>query len=94
MQTLLVLYMTQALLLPPHVNRIALFAPFRRLLDSAGTLDIVALSSAIFGLYTSLVYLTPILGGLLAEPAARPTSHGHDWRTADGRGPLPDGVRR
>lgn len=67
MQTLLVLYMTQALLLPPHVGRIALFAPFRRLLDSAGTLDIIALSSAIFGLYTSLVYLTPIAGGLLAD---------------------------
>ncbi|AXJ96774.1 MULTISPECIES: peptide MFS transporter [unclassified Sphingomonas] len=67
MQTLLVLYLTQALLLPPRVGRIALFGPFRALLDSAGTLDIIALSSAIFGLYTSAVYLTPIFGGLLAD---------------------------
>ncbi|MGQ7334284.1 hypothetical protein ACTGXQ_13105, partial [Streptococcus suis] len=32
MQTLLVLYLTQALLLPPRVGRIALFGPFRALL--------------------------------------------------------------
>ena len=67
MQTLLVLYMTQTLLHPGHVERIALFASFRRLLDSGGTLDIIALSSAIFGLYTSMVYLTPIGGGMLAD---------------------------
>ncbi len=67
MQTLLVLYMTQTLLHPGHVERIALFAPFRRLLDSGGTLDIIALSSAIFGLYSSLVYLTPIAGGIIAD---------------------------
>lgn len=67
MQTLLVLYMTQTLLHAGHVERIALFGPFRRLLDGAGTLDIIALSSAIFGLYTSLVYLTPIAGGIVAD---------------------------
>ena len=67
MQTLLVLYMTQTLLHPGHIERIALFAPFRRVLDSGGTLDIIALSSAIFGLYSSLVYLTPIGGGIIAD---------------------------
>jgi POT family proton-dependent oligopeptide transporter len=67
MQTLLVLYMTQTLLHPGHIERIAFFAPFRRILDSGGTLDIIALSSAIFGAYTSLVYLTPIGGGIIAD---------------------------
>ena len=67
MQTLLVLYMTQTLLRPGHIERIALFAPFRRMLERGGTLDIIALSSAIFGLYSSFVYLTPIGGGILAD---------------------------
>ncbi len=68
MQTLLVLYMTKQLLLPGHVENIAGFAAFRSLLESfRGPLSTVALSSAIFGLYTGFVYLTPILGGLLAD---------------------------
>jgi POT family proton-dependent oligopeptide transporter len=69
MQTLLVLYMTKQLLLPGHVENIAGFPAFRALLERAygGPLSTVALSSAIFGLYTGLVYLTPILGGLIAD---------------------------
>jgi POT family proton-dependent oligopeptide transporter len=69
MQTLLVLYMTRQLLLPGHVERIAGFGTFRRVLEWAyhGPLSTVALASAIFGLYTSLVYLTPIVGGLIAD---------------------------
>jgi POT family proton-dependent oligopeptide transporter len=68
MQTLLVLYMTKQLLLPGHVENIAGFAAFRGLLEwSRGPLSVVALSSAIFGLYTGLVYLTPILGGFIAD---------------------------
>src|SRR3954454_13649718 len=55
MQTLLVLYMVRQLLLPGHVERIAGFAWFRAVLEKAyGPLSTVALSSAIFGLYTGL----------------------------------------
>jgi POT family proton-dependent oligopeptide transporter len=69
MQALLVLYMVNRLLHPGHVENIAGFGPFRHLLDSIyrGPLSIQALASAIFGLYTGLVYLTPIGGGLLAD---------------------------
>ena len=64
MQTLLVLYMVNELLLPGHVENIAGFETFRQLY---GGLDGQALASAIFGTYTALVYLTPIFGGLLAD---------------------------
>lgn len=69
MQTLLVLYMTKQLLLPGHVENIAGFSSFRAILERSygHTLSTVALASAIFGLYTGLVYLTPILGGLIAD---------------------------
>ncbi len=69
MQTLLVLYMVRQLLLPEHIGHIAGFAPFRAVLERAygGPLSNVALSSAIFGLYTGLVYLTPIAGGFIAD---------------------------
>ena len=69
MQTLLVLYMTKQLLLPGHVERVAGFAWFRTVLGHIyGELGSdVAVASAIFGLYTGLVYLTPLLGGLVAD---------------------------
>ena len=69
MQTLLVLYMVRQLLLPGHVERVAGFGWFRSVLESVyrGPLSTVALSSAIFGLYTGLVYLTPIAGGFIAD---------------------------
>src|SRR6266436_4756406 len=69
MQTLLVLYMVNQLLLPGHIGKIAGFAGFRAALERVygGPLSVVALSSAIFGLYTGLVYLTPIAGGIIAD---------------------------
>src|SRR5437763_2743542 len=69
MQTLLVLYMVNRLLHPGHVERIAGFGPFRHVLEIIyrHPLDIQPLSSAIFGLYTGLVYLTPIIGGVIAD---------------------------
>lgn len=69
MQVLLVLYMVKQLLLPGHVDHVAGFEWFRGLLAhlyGAAPND-QALSSHIFGLYTSLVYVTPILGGVLAD---------------------------
>jgi POT family proton-dependent oligopeptide transporter len=68
MQALLVLYMVHSLLQPGHVEHVLGFGPFRALVESAyGPLSPQALASAIFGLYSGLVYLTPIAGGWLAE---------------------------
>src|SRR5437899_12725955 len=67
MQTLLALYMTKMLLLPGHVENVLGFPQLHALLAHGKTMTIVATSSAIFGLYTALVYLTPSFGGLLAD---------------------------
>ena len=69
MQTLLVLYMVNRLLQPDRVERIIGFGPFRHFLEFLyrGHLDVQPLSSAIFGLYTAFVYVTPIIGGLIAD---------------------------
>lgn len=69
MQALLVLYMVNRLLHPGHMEHVAGFGPFRHLLETVyrGPLSVQALASAIFGLYTGFVYLTPIAGGLIAD---------------------------
>lgn len=69
MQSLLVLYMTKTLLLTPHVEQIAGFEIFEGFIQAVYRpgASTQAIASAIFGLYTSLVYLTPILGGILAD---------------------------
>jgi len=68
MQALLVLYMVNRLLHPGHIEHIAGFGPFRQLIETfRGPLSVQALASTIFGLYTGLVYLTPIVGGLIAD---------------------------
>src|SRR5690348_4551606 len=68
MQTLLVLYMVNRLLLPGHAKHVVGLSTLRRLLEQAsGPLAPQALASALFGLYGAAVYLTPILGGLLAD---------------------------
>src|ERR1035441_6269582 len=69
MQTLLVLYMVRQLLQPGHIENIAGFHGFRAALERlyGGPLSTVALASAIFGLYTAMVYLTPIAGGIIAD---------------------------
>jgi proton-dependent oligopeptide transporter, POT family len=68
MQALLVLYMVNRLLHAPHVDHIAGFGPFQHAIEYfRGSLSVQALASTIFGLYTGLVYLTPIGGGLIAD---------------------------
>jgi POT family proton-dependent oligopeptide transporter len=68
MQALLVLYMVNRLLHPGHIEHVAGFGPFRHLIENfRGPLSVQALASTIFGLYTGLVYLTPIFGGLIAD---------------------------
>lgn len=69
MQVLLVLYMVKQLLFEPHVSRIAGFEGFRTALSYLYGVppSNEALASHIFGLYTGLVYVTPILGGIIAD---------------------------
>lgn len=64
MQTLLVLYMVKYLLLPENAAGVVGLAALR---DWYGGIDGQPLASKIFGDYTSLVYLTPIAGGLIAD---------------------------
>src|ERR1044071_44607 len=65
MQTLLVLYMVNYLLLPGKIGQV-LGLDWLRSWHYPGMAG-QPLSSAIFGDYTSLVYLTPILGGIIAD---------------------------
>ena len=68
MQALLVIYMTDQLLLPGHVENVAFFELFRSMVQAVtGPLTPLALATTIGGLYSGLVYLTPILGGVLAD---------------------------
>jgi proton-dependent oligopeptide transporter, POT family len=68
MRALLVLYMTRYLLHPDHAESVVGLAGLRALLESgSGRLDVQPLASQIYGLYTGLVYLTPLVGGLIAD---------------------------
>ncbi|HEV8014570.1 MAG TPA: peptide MFS transporter [Stellaceae bacterium] len=68
MRSLLVLYMVKYLLLPGHDAGVIGFAGLRAALEAVfGPLGTQPLASQIYGLYTGLVYLTPIFGGLLAD---------------------------
>ena len=64
MQALLVLYMVNFLLLPGEVEDVAGIEQLRALY---GGIDGQPFASAIFGTYAASVYLTPILGGWLAD---------------------------
>src|SRR5271165_4980231 len=68
MRALLVLYMTKYLLLPGHADNVLGLAALKHGLESLiGPLGSQPLSSHIYGLYTGLVYLTPLFGGVLAD---------------------------
>jgi proton-dependent oligopeptide transporter, POT family len=68
MTSILVLYMSQALLLPGHVEGIAGFSAFRAGMESVfGPMTTLGLASQIMGLYTGFVYFTPVLGGWVAD---------------------------
>src|SRR5271169_405111 len=68
MRSLLVLYMTKYLLLADHSGDVIGLDAVKRALEGVfGPLDVQPLSSQIWGLYTGLVYFTPIFGGLLAD---------------------------
>jgi POT family proton-dependent oligopeptide transporter len=68
MRALLVLYMVKYLLQPDRAETVLGLGAMKRMLEVLfGPLDIQPLASQIYGFYTGLVYLTPILGGLLAD---------------------------
>ncbi len=69
MQALLVLYMVDQALKPGHIERILGFSLLRSFVDPGGHLSVQALASAVFGLYTASVYLTPLAGGLIGDSA-------------------------
>ena len=68
MRALLGLFMVQQLLLPGHLENVVGMATLRDWLEAIfGPLSAIALSSQIFGFYAGLVYLTPLLGGYVAD---------------------------
>ena len=68
MRALLVLYMVKYLLLPEHAENVIGLGALRHLFESMfGPLGAQPFSSHIYGLYTGLVYLTPLFGGILAD---------------------------
>jgi len=68
MRALLVLYMIKYLFTPQSSGDVLGLAPFKHGLEFVfGPLAPQPLASQIYGFYTGLVYLTPILGGLIAD---------------------------
>src|ERR1700744_4147795 len=68
MTALLALYGAQHLFQPGHIERIWGFGPFRALLEGMfGPLTPLTLGGAVAGLYGGFVYLTPLLGGFVAD---------------------------
>jgi POT family proton-dependent oligopeptide transporter len=68
MRSLLVLYMVKFVLLPDNAGNVIGLGALRSFYESIfGTLAAQPFASHIYGLYTALVYLTPLLGGLLAD---------------------------
>ncbi len=68
MRALLVLYMVKYLLLPGNADTVIGLATLRSVLEwMFGPLGVQPFSSHIYGLYTGLVYLTPVFGGIIAD---------------------------
>lgn len=75
MLALLVLYMTQQLLTPGHAEHVAGLSFVRPILEriygGGKHFTTQQLASAIYAVYSSTVYLTPLLGGLIADVIGR-----------------------
>ncbi len=68
MRALLVLYMVKHLFQPQAAEAVIGFATLKAVFESLfGPLGVQPLASHVYGLYTGLVYLTPVLGGLIAD---------------------------
>ena len=68
MQSLLVIYMVQELLLTGHIENVLGMASYRDAVESIlGPLSTQALASQTFGIYVGMVYFTPMIGGWIAD---------------------------
>src|SRR5215471_1669191 len=68
MRALLVLYMVKYVLQPDTAGQVIGLAALKRALEALlGPLDVQPFASNIYGLYTGLVYLTPVFGGMIAD---------------------------
>ena len=68
MRALLTLYMVKYLLLPENRDHVLGLDSLRGIFESIfGPLDAQPFASQIYGSYTALVYLTPVIGGLIAD---------------------------
>lgn len=68
MQALLVLYLSNYLFLPENIGNVAGIDSLRAMIESVtGPRKTQQLASIVFGLYAGLVYLTPLLGGIVAD---------------------------
>jgi len=68
MRSLLILYMVKFLLLPENADGVIGLATLRNFYEGVfGALGTQPFASHIYGLYTALVYATPLLGGMLAD---------------------------
>ena len=68
MRALLILYLTLYLLLPGRVEHVLFYPQVKAMFEAmTGPLNVQQVSSLIYGLYTGLVYATPLLGGWVAD---------------------------
>lgn len=68
MQALLMLYMTKYLLLPAHARGVLGLAGFRHGLSTLfGPMDDIAFAAQTFGIYSGLLYGTPLIGAWLGD---------------------------
>lgn len=68
MRALLVLYMVKYVLQPDVAGQVIGLAALKHALEAVfGPLDVQPFASQIYGIYTGLVYLTPVFGGIIAD---------------------------
>jgi proton-dependent oligopeptide transporter, POT family len=68
MRALLVLYLVKYVLQPGTADQVIGLAALKRILEAPlGPLNVQPFASNIYGIYTGLVYLTPIFGGIIAD---------------------------
>lgn len=68
MRSLLILYLTQHLLVAGHSDEVIGYPALEALLQRLfGPLSVQGVASQIYGCYEALVYLTPLLGGIIAD---------------------------
>jgi len=68
MQALLILYMTKYLLLPDHARNVLGLGGFRHAVEAVtGPLSDIAFAAQTYGLYSGLIYGTPLIGAWLGD---------------------------